>query len=227
MGPRQPCHCGRDEIQKRCVDTAYEGGWSCGHPCGDSLPCGEHSCPKPCHPGVCGECQILQMLKCFCGNNTKGIRCSDQKEPVECTISDIHGVENWLGYWDCHSPCNRFVLCFLDSIDSLDPLQYTKNIGILTARNILAKSLVILKMRSPPAALAHRNLSLIAPVAGPRSVKFLNHLGPIARQISRCAIRSVERFLGAAINVIEPATKVNVLFVSRSLISNASVARPF
>ena len=58
-------------------------------------------------------------------------------------------------------------------------------------------------------------------------MKFLNHLGPIARQISRCAIRSVERFLGAAINVIEPATKVNVLFVSRSLISNASVARPF
>ncbi|CAZ85887.1 unnamed protein product [Tuber melanosporum] len=111
MGPRQPCHCGRDEVQKRCIDTVYEGGWSCGHACGDSLPCGKHSCPKPCHPGVCGDCQIPEMLKCFCGNNTKGIKCSDKQEPVESTISDIHGVESWLGYWNCHSPCNRYFDC--------------------------------------------------------------------------------------------------------------------
>lgn len=88
-----------------------------------------------------------------------------------------------------------------------------KEIGILTAPNILVKGPAILRMRSPPAALAHRTLSLIAHVVGPRSVKLLNHLGPIARQISHCAIRLAARFLGAAINVTEPATKANALFV--------------
>jgi transcriptional repressor NF-X1 len=109
IGPKQTCHCGKDEMQRRCIDTVYEGGWSCGQVCGDDLPCGIHKCKKPCHPGVCGGCQELEELRCYCGNHSKPIKCCDKQKPVESVISDIHGTEKWLGHWSCDSPCDRFV----------------------------------------------------------------------------------------------------------------------
>lgn len=109
IGPKQTCHCGKDEIQKRCIDTMYEDGWSCGQVCGDDLPCGKHKCTKPCHPGVCGDCQELEESRCFCGLHSKPIKCCDKQKPVESVISDIHGTEKWLGYWSCDTPCDRFV----------------------------------------------------------------------------------------------------------------------
>ena len=37
-GPKQSCYCGKEETTRRCVETNYEAGWSCGAVCGDTMP---------------------------------------------------------------------------------------------------------------------------------------------------------------------------------------------
>lgn len=49
MGPSISCYCGKNVSTKRCAETDYAHGFSCGEICGDLLPCGEHECQQPCH----------------------------------------------------------------------------------------------------------------------------------------------------------------------------------
>ena len=115
MGPVQTCFCGRESVQKRCADTNYEGGWSCGQVCGDIMPCGEHSCPRPCHPLLCGSCEVTELVKCYCGNEMRDIKCCDKEEPKESLViqefsddefSDGEEVEVWMGYYECDQLCD-------------------------------------------------------------------------------------------------------------------------
>lgn len=109
IGPVQSCYCGRESSQRRCVDTNYETGWSCENICDDFMPCGEHSCLKICHPGLCGACEVKSDLKCYCGNEIKCIKCCDIKPPILSLESFETGVEEWLGYWPCQKKCDRLV----------------------------------------------------------------------------------------------------------------------
>lgn len=52
MGPSLSCYCGKNISTKRCAETDYAHGFSCGEICGDLLPCGEHECRQPCHSYV-------------------------------------------------------------------------------------------------------------------------------------------------------------------------------
>ncbi|EPS44512.1 hypothetical protein H072_1501 [Dactylellina haptotyla CBS 200.50] len=111
MGPVQPCFCGKETSQKRCLDTDYENGWTCGHVCGDFMPCGEHMCERECHGGVCGACEVKELLKCYCGQEEKEIRCCDKLDPM-LAHGIVDGVAtSWEGYWKCERKCERAFDC--------------------------------------------------------------------------------------------------------------------
>ena len=116
MGPRQSCFCGKTSASRRCVDTDYDTGWSCGEPCGDLLPCGEHTCQKPCHEGLCGACEVPMDCRCYCGKEKRMSACCERgderasKRVLE-TSDDSTNIEEWVGTFDCGKGCLRRFDC--------------------------------------------------------------------------------------------------------------------
>ncbi|KAJ5975536.1 hypothetical protein N7481_009243 [Penicillium waksmanii] len=108
MGPTQDCFCGRNSSTKRCQDTDYQNGWSCGEICGDLLPCGEHTCPLPCHEGLCGACEVKIDAHCYCGKVHTEMLCSSKDEELDSEkIKDDGSNEEWIGCFSCPDTCNR------------------------------------------------------------------------------------------------------------------------
>ena len=103
MGPLQSCFCGNESTSRKCTDTSYKSGWSCGRLCGDMMPCGEHTCPRPCHEGLCGACETEIEGRCYCGKTGKKLKCCDREEERESF--------RWLGSFDCKQACNRLMDC--------------------------------------------------------------------------------------------------------------------
>ncbi|KAL7800513.1 hypothetical protein V8C43DRAFT_209088 [Trichoderma afarasin] len=109
VGPTQSCFCGKNTSQKLCRETDYENGWSCQEICGDLLPCGEHFCPNPCHPGLCGDCDLKVEAKCYCGRVEKKIPCFERQD-----VQSSYSVEDasWFeGSFSCLTPCERKFDC--------------------------------------------------------------------------------------------------------------------
>ncbi|KAF2702932.1 hypothetical protein K504DRAFT_463948 [Pleomassaria siparia CBS 279.74] len=116
MGPTQFCFCGKRSNTRRCTDTNYENGWSCGNVCGEVMPCGEHTCDRPCHEGTCGACEVRVPARCHCGQISKDILCCDRGDAEE--ISQIHiaadgsaVVDRWVGLFKCPNTCGRQFDC--------------------------------------------------------------------------------------------------------------------
>jgi transcriptional repressor NF-X1 len=103
MGPVQSCFCAKEAISRRCIDTNYDSGWSCGQICGDVMPCGKHTCPRPCHEGLCGACEADVTAQCYCGKVEKAMKCGDLDEEKHS-----HG---WIGQVDCQQICERLMDC--------------------------------------------------------------------------------------------------------------------
>lgn len=109
MGPAQSCFCGKNTCSKLCRETDYEHGWGCQELCGDLLPCGEHTCPRPCHSGLCGECDIKVEARCYCGRVEKQMACCEQDEPRQ---SYATAQEAWFeATFDCEELCRRIFDC--------------------------------------------------------------------------------------------------------------------
>jgi transcriptional repressor NF-X1 len=113
MGPTQDCFCGKNSTTKRCVDTDYTHGWGCGEICGDLLPCGKHTCPRPCHEGFCGSCEEKVDARCYCGKIENEILCSATEEEITSELYDTASpdtskdLETWMGSFKCGEICNR------------------------------------------------------------------------------------------------------------------------
>ncbi|CRL27693.1 Zinc finger, NF-X1-type [Penicillium camemberti] len=108
MGPIQDCFCGLNSSQKRCQDTDYENGWSCGEICGELLPCGEHTCPLPCHEGLCGGCEVSIDARCYCGKLQTEMLCKSKDDEEDSRIVRDDGSEDeWTGCFGCGESCNR------------------------------------------------------------------------------------------------------------------------
>lgn len=112
-GPSQSCFCGKKITSRRCLDTNYDTGWSCGEICGDLMPCGQHTCQKPCHEGLCGACEIQMESRCYCGKVEKPVLCCDRGDEKESLkgLLDRDGSESWVGSFDCGNPCSRAFDC--------------------------------------------------------------------------------------------------------------------
>ena len=116
MGPTQDCFCGRNSSTKRCRDTDYLHGWSCGETCGDLLPCGEHTCPRPCHEGLCGACEVKVEARCYCGKVEAEMLCSSRDEELESQLLrddqvDGPASDEWTGSFNCGEMCGRPLDC--------------------------------------------------------------------------------------------------------------------
>ncbi|KAF9879194.1 NF-X1 type zinc finger [Colletotrichum karsti] len=101
-------------------ETDYGSGWSCKEICGDMLPCGEHFCATPCHPGLCGSCEVPMQARCYCGKEHKEIPC-DRRGDLEMSFnhgqvssvdSEDVSEESWFdGSFDCGANCGRKYDC--------------------------------------------------------------------------------------------------------------------
>lgn len=110
MGPTQMCFCGRESNTRRCVDTNYESGWSCGAVCDELMPCGEHYCTRPCHEGLCGACEETVEARCYCGKVTKGLPCCERGDEITSTIEGPE-PKTWTGSFNCEQMCERTFDC--------------------------------------------------------------------------------------------------------------------
>ncbi|KAL8754196.1 MAG: hypothetical protein Q9199_004507 [Rusavskia elegans] len=116
MGPTQSCFCGKNTTSRRCVDTEYETGWSCGQICGDPMPCGEHLCQQACHEGLCGACEVEVDSRCYCGKDARPLPCCDrgyEKTSKKSMADDSNSanIEQWIGSFRCSNICKRDFDC--------------------------------------------------------------------------------------------------------------------
>ncbi|OAG00510.1 uncharacterized protein CC84DRAFT_1168604 [Paraphaeosphaeria sporulosa] len=112
MGPTQHCFCGKNSVTRRCLDTDYENGWSCGTVCGQVMACGEHTCPQPCHEGPCGACEVRIPARCYCGQEEKDILCCERAQQRDSSVlhqldDGSSTVERWVGIFECPNFCQR------------------------------------------------------------------------------------------------------------------------
>ncbi|XP_020090548.1 NF-X1-type zinc finger protein NFXL1 [Ananas comosus] len=98
--------CGDMAVKGELDDT--EGVFSCDAVCGRALSCGNHTCPEKCHPGTCGECNLLpqKITTCHCGKTRL------QKERESCldpipTCSGVCGKVLPCGVHLCKETCHE------------------------------------------------------------------------------------------------------------------------
>ncbi|XP_020595271.1 NF-X1-type zinc finger protein NFXL1-like, partial [Phalaenopsis equestris] len=109
------CFCGKKTESVLCGDMAVKGEFngrnglfSCNLPCDRSLSCGHHLCRENCHPGPCGDCELLptKIKTCHCGKmNLAGERksCLD---PIP-TCSEVCGKPLVCKTHFCKIPCHE------------------------------------------------------------------------------------------------------------------------
>ncbi|ODV90541.1 hypothetical protein CANCADRAFT_19649, partial [Tortispora caseinolytica NRRL Y-17796] len=114
-GPHPPCQetgittrcfCGKRAKQDRCADIDYSG-WSCGEICNETMPCGMHVCQRACHSGLCGPCQSIIDVFCYCGKEVYQRKCSERVESKRSVVQLGAEVRVWDGAAQCHHICNR------------------------------------------------------------------------------------------------------------------------
>lgn len=143
LGPAQSCFCGKKSSSRRCIDTNYDTGWSCGEVCGDSMPCGEHICQKPCHEGLCGTCEVIVESRCYCGKVKQPLACferGDEKPSRKARLEDDGSkvVEDWVGSFECQNKCKRSFDCGKHSCETkchpqqLDPRHCSRSPDIVS-----------------------------------------------------------------------------------------------
>ena len=73
------CFCKKKMEVVLCGDMSVkgevkteEGLFSCNSTCGNKLSCGNHACCEVCHPGSCGECDLMpsRVNTCYCGKTS-------------------------------------------------------------------------------------------------------------------------------------------------------------
>ena len=67
------------------------------------MPCGEHTCQRPCHEGLCGACKTEVESQCYCAKVEKTLRCCDREAEKESYA--------WTGSFDCQRQCDRLMDC--------------------------------------------------------------------------------------------------------------------
>ncbi|CAA21417.1 shuttle craft like transcriptional repressor/ubiquitin-protein ligase E3 [Schizosaccharomyces pombe] len=109
------CLCGKESIHARCsnISKVNTEPFRCENVCDELLPCGEHTCKKRCHSGLCGACFEPINAKCYCGLHSKTYPCSSLPSPSISKKDENGSVKEWFGYYSCNNPCTLFFDCGL------------------------------------------------------------------------------------------------------------------
>ncbi|KAG0465790.1 hypothetical protein HPP92_019954 [Vanilla planifolia] len=83
------------------------GIFSCNSVCNRSLSCGNHLCGKVCHPGPCGECELLpgKINTCHCGKMRFVEERKTCLDPIP-TCSEVCGKPLVCNIHFCKIPCH-------------------------------------------------------------------------------------------------------------------------
>ncbi|PIA36907.1 hypothetical protein AQUCO_03200102v1 [Aquilegia coerulea] len=122
MGPCEPCRvpidavcfCEKESQLVFCGEITVKGEmklsdgvFSCSSVCGGRLNCGNHVCGQICHPGHCGDCELMpaRIKTCCCGKTML------QKERASCldpipTCPQICGKLLPCGIHHCNELCH-------------------------------------------------------------------------------------------------------------------------
>lgn len=69
------CFCGKTDLSREQEIDHFREAHSCGEICGKQLADCEHTCTLLCHRSACPSCSRMMPQKCFCGAETKMLRC--------------------------------------------------------------------------------------------------------------------------------------------------------
>ncbi|KAI5609275.1 NF-X1-type zinc finger protein NFXL1, partial [Silurus asotus] len=95
----QKCVCGRKKAERQCAIPV----WHCDQVCGRPLPCGNHTCERVCHTGVCGECPRAGNRTCPCGKSKCALPCTADVP----TCGDTCDKRLDCGLHTCSMRCHR------------------------------------------------------------------------------------------------------------------------
>lgn len=107
-----PCFCKKRVEVVICGDMAVKGKvneedgiFSCSLTCGKKLRCGNHSCAQICHPGPCGDCELMpnKIGSCYCGKTS----LQEQRESCLDPIPT------------CLEVCAKFLPCKMHQCDQV------------------------------------------------------------------------------------------------------------
>ncbi|KZT52995.1 hypothetical protein CALCODRAFT_511711 [Calocera cornea HHB12733] len=104
------CYCGKKTLALRCssLTGAHPPELTCAEVCGKTLGCGKHACERECHPGACAPCEVRELVRCYCGKESRDVACGEGAVKV-CADPEKH--ERWEGRYACAEPCNRPFRC--------------------------------------------------------------------------------------------------------------------
>ncbi|XP_020215554.1 NF-X1-type zinc finger protein NFXL1 [Cajanus cajan] len=108
------CFCSKRVEVILCGDIAVRGDFkaqagvfSCGSTCGRKLDCRNHVCVDTCHPGTCGECELLpsRIKTCCCGKTRLEEERQSCLDPIP-TCSQVCGKSLPCGIHRCQQVCH-------------------------------------------------------------------------------------------------------------------------
>lgn len=108
------CFCKKKSEVVLCGDLTVKGEvevedglFSCFSPCGKQLSCGNHICTAPCHPGPCGDCDLLpgKIRTCYCGKTSLQQERQSCLDPVP-TCSEFCSKTLPCGLHNCKEVCH-------------------------------------------------------------------------------------------------------------------------
>ncbi|KAF3437828.1 hypothetical protein FNV43_RR20584 [Rhamnella rubrinervis] len=122
LGPCDPCQvlvnascfCKKNMEVVLCGDMsvkgevkAEDGVFSCSSNCGQKLSCGNHVCSEICHPGPCGECNLMpsRIKTCHCGKTNLLEERKSCLDPIP-TCSQICSKPLPCGMHHCEEVCH-------------------------------------------------------------------------------------------------------------------------
>ncbi|KAI4969545.1 hypothetical protein ZWY2020_000459 [Hordeum vulgare] len=109
------CFCGQKTETLLCGEMVLKGKlsdkdgvFSCSEVCGHNLACGNHACRDVCHPGPCGECELMpgKVTTCHCGKTMLEEKRASCLDPI-ATCDKVCEKRLPCGVHRCKGTCHE------------------------------------------------------------------------------------------------------------------------